>query len=100
MKTEKHEKLEESSQEIAGFKADLEKLKEKTAHFSEEAKKEFDERVKELEELIKDAEAKYEELKVKTEENWNDLKDFVALTNKALRHSFKYFMSHYRKKGE
>ena len=59
---------------------------------------EFAERSKEVEELYEDARKGYEKLKGKTEAGWEETRDFVLLTNKALRHSFNYFLSHYRSK--
>ena len=73
-------------------------MRGKASHLSEEAKKQFEVGAKELEELYKDAGQKYDGLQKKGSENWQEAKEFVELTNKALRHSFHYFMSHYRKK--
>ena len=60
-------------------------------------KKQFDVGAKELEHLYKEADQKFDELSQKAEENYKDAKAFIELTNKALKHSFNYFMSHYRK---
>jgi phage-related minor tail protein len=90
--------LEEGKKQLETFKAELAELKEKASHFGEEAKKEFDVRSKEVEELYQEALVGYDKLKIKTEAGWQETRDFVALTNKALKHSFNYFLSHYRKK--
>lgn len=92
------EVVEEGKSQLDALKAELVELKDKVAHLSDEAKKEFDERSVELEELYHDALKGYEKLKLKTEEGWHETRDFVILTNKALRHSFKYFLSHYKRK--
>ncbi|MDX1294839.1 MAG: hypothetical protein R3302_01140 [Sulfurimonadaceae bacterium] len=97
----REEALEEAKKQLETFKTELAELKEKSVHLGEDAKAEFDKRSVEVEELYHDALEGYDKLKHKTEEGWQEARDFVILTNKALRHSFHYFLSHYRgKKGE
>jgi len=100
-KQKKHEEtIEESKETLEGYRADIEALKEKAAHYSGEVKAEFDKRLSEMESMYSDLQKHYEAFKDKTGEKWEDTKDFVILTNKALIHSYRYFISHYRKKGE
>ena len=73
-------------------------LMHRGVYLNEEAKKQFEIGAKELESLYKDANEKFYTLSSKAEENYKEVKDFAELTNKALKHSFNYFMSHYRKK--
>lgn len=94
----KDEMIKEAKKQLANFQKEMAELKATSAHLSEEAKKQFDIGAKELEKLYKDADTKYEELSHKAEENYKEAKSFMELTNKALQHSFHYFMSHYRKK--
>ena len=94
----KEEVLQEANKQLDAFKAEIGELRGKASHLSEEAKKQFENGASELEELYKDAGKKYDELQKKGSESWQEAKDFVELTNKALQHSFNYFMSHYRKK--
>jgi septal ring factor EnvC (AmiA/AmiB activator) len=96
----KEETVEEARTQFESFKAQIQELREKGSHLSVEAKKQFEQQAKELEKLLSEAELRYGELRVKAGENWTEVRAFVELTNKALRHSFNYFMSHYRKKGE
>jgi len=94
----KDEMIKEAKKQLANFEKEMATLKVTTAHLSEEAKKQFDIGAKELEKLYKEADVKFDELSSKAEENYKEVKGFIELTNKALKHSFNYFMSHYRKK--
>ena len=93
----KDEMIKEAKNQLANFQKEMTELKETTSHLSEEAKKQFDIGAKELERLYKEADVKFDELSSKAEENYKEAKGFIELTNKALKHSFHYFMSHYRK---
>lgn len=93
----KEEMIKEAKIQLAKFEKEMAELKTTTAHLSEEAKKQFDIGAKELEKLYKEADAKFDELSHKADENYKEAKGFIELTNKALKHSFHYFMSHYRK---
>ena len=94
----KDEMIEEAKKQLVKFQKEINEIKEASAHLSEEAKKQFEVGAKELENLYKEADEKFNILSSKAEENYKEVKDFVELTNKALKHSFNYFMSHYRKK--
>jgi len=94
----KDEMIAEAKIQLAKFQKEIDEIKETSAHLSVEAKKQFDIGAKELEHLYKEADEKFDILSSKAEENYKEVKDFVELTNKALKHSFNYFMSHYRKK--
>ena len=93
----KDEMIQEAKKQLAHFEKEMAALKDATSHLSEEAKKQFDVGAKELEKLYKEADVKFDELAEKAEENYKEVKGFLELTNKALKHSFNYFMSHYRK---
>ena len=92
------EMIKEAKKQFANFEKEMKELKEASAHLSAEAKKQFDVGAKELEKLYKEADEKFDELSHKAEESYKEAKAFIELTNKALQHSFHYFMSHYRKK--
>jgi replicative DNA helicase len=96
----KEQVLAEAQKQIDSFKAQLAdlNLKEKIDGLSADAKKVYDEQKKELEALIDETEKKFKELGTKTSDGWQETRDFVELTNKALKHSFNYFMSHYKKR--
>ena len=98
----KHEKedelIEEGRKTLEGYRADIEALKAKAAHYTTEAKAEFDKRLAELETLYGEMQSRYDTVKGKTEEKWGEAKAFAILTNKALVHSYHYFISHYRSK--
>jgi hypothetical protein len=94
----KDEMITEAKKQLVKFQKEIDEIKEASSHLSEEAKKQFEIGAKELESLYKDADEKFDTISSKAEENYKEVKDFVELTNKALRHSFNYFMSHYRKK--
>lgn len=93
----KDEMIQEAKKQLENFEKEMAELKETTTNLSVEAKKQFDIGAKELEKLYKEADVKFEELSHKAEESYKEAKDFIELTNKALKHSFHYFMSHYRK---
>ncbi len=94
----KDEMIKEAKKQLASFQAELKELKEASSHLGVEAKKQFDIGARELETLYKEADKTFDGLTHKAEENYKEAKDFIELTNKALKHSFHYFMSHYRKK--
>ena len=96
----KEQLLAESQKQIDSFKKQLEEmqLKEKVDNLSADAKKVYEQQRKELEELIDESEEKFNAVSDKASESWQETKDFVELTNKALKHSFNYFMSYYKKK--
>ena len=90
--------IEEAKKQLEGFQKEINELKDASSHLGTDMKKQFDVGAKELEGLYKEADGKFDTLKDKAEDNYKDVKDFVELTNKALKHSFNYFMSHYKKK--
>jgi len=97
----KHEEtIEEEQKTLDRYRAEIEELKKKASHYSAEVKAEFDKRLSELETMYSEMQSRYAALKDKTGEKWEETKAFVSLTNKALAHSYNYFISHYRKKGE
>ena len=87
-----------AKKQLKSFEDEISELTDSNSHLSIEAKKQFDVGAKELKKLYTEAHEKYDELSHKAEENYKDIKGFIELTDKALRHSFNYFMSHYRKK--
>ena len=97
-KTDENKALEEDQKTLEGYRAEIDALKAKAVHYSAEVKAEFDKRLAELETLYDELQHRYADLKDKTEHKWEETKAFVALTNKALIHSYRYFISHYKKK--
>lgn len=94
----KVEILDEAQKQIDSFKQQLDalKLKEKVDGLSADALKTYETQKRELESLISETESKFKELSDKASDSWQESKDFVELTQKALKHSFNYFMSHYK----
>lgn len=96
---EPHDKtIEENRKALEGYRADIENLKEKAAQFTGDVKKEFDAQLGELDALYKEAQKRYDELVQKSGGKLEEAKAFMALTYKALIHSYHYFLSHYRRK--
>lgn len=89
--------IAEAKKQLERFQKEIDELKATSADLSVEAKKQFDIGAEELQRLYKEADAKFDTLAEKAEESFKETKDFIELTNKALKHSFNYFMSHYRK---
>jgi len=96
----KEQVIAEAQKQLDSFKKQLDELhiQEKVEDLSTDAKKLYDEQRASLDELISESEKHLKTLSTKANDSWQDTKDFVELTNKALRHSFNYFMSHYKKK--
>lgn len=95
----KEDMLQESQKQLDSFKKQLQELnlKEKVETLSADAQTTYEEQRMELESLLDEAQIKFDDLSGKASEGWQETKDFVELTNKALKHSFNYFMSHYKK---
>ena len=94
----KEEMIKEAKKQLNSFESEITELRKTSSELGVEAKKQFDTAAKELESLYKEADQKFDGLKDKAEENYNEVKEFIELTNKALKHSFNYFISHYKKK--
>jgi len=94
----KEEILEEAKKQIASFQKQIEELdlKAKVDGLSADAKKLYEEQRKDLVTMLDEAEKQLSSVSNKATESWQETKDFVALTQKALKHSFNYFMSHYK----
>jgi len=94
----KEQILEEAQKQIASFQKQIEELnlKAKVDGLSTDAKKLYEDQRKELVAMLDEAEKKFSSIGDKASESWKDTKDFVELTQKALKHSFNYFMSHYK----
>ncbi len=90
--------IEEAKKQLNEFNSQLDDLEIKMKDFSGEAKKVYDEQAGELRKLIGEAEKNFDKAKNASEETWGEVKDFVEFTGKALRSSFNYFISHYKKK--
>jgi len=93
----KDEMIVEAKKQLASFQKEIDDLKNASSHLSGDMKKQFDTGSKELKSLYKEADEKFDGLKDKAEDSYKDAKEFIELTNKALKHSFNYFMSHYKK---
>jgi len=95
----KEQILEEAQKQITSFKKQIDELnlKEKVDGLSADAKKLYEEQRKDLVAMLDEAEKNLTAVGDKASESWKDTKDFVELTQKALKHSFNYFMSHYKK---
>ena len=94
----KEQILEEAQKQIASFQKQIDELnlKAKVDGLSTDAKKLYEEQRKDLVLMLDEAEKQFSSIGDKASESWTDTKDFVALTQKALKHSFNYFMSHYK----
>ena len=94
----KEQILEEAQKQIASFQKQIAELnlKAKVDGLSADAKKLYEEQRKDLVSMLDDAEKQFSSLGDKANESWKETKDFVALTQKAIKHSFNYFMSHYK----
>jgi DNA mismatch repair ATPase MutS len=95
----KHDEIiEEEQKTLDRYRAEIAELKEKASQYSADVKEEFDKRLADLEAIYDEMQKSYASVKDKTGEKWEETKSFAKLTNKALIHSYHYFISHYRKK--
>jgi|GEM_PF-3363645 ElaB/YqjD/DUF883 family membrane-anchored ribosome-binding protein len=94
----KEQILEEAQKQIASFQKQIEdlNLKAKVDGLSADAKKLYEDQRKDLVSMLDEAEKQFSSIGDKASESWQETKDFVELTQKALKHSFNYFMSHYK----
>ena len=94
----KEQILEEAQKQIASFQKQIEELnlKEKVDGLGTDAKKLYEEQRKDLVSMLDEAEKQFVSLGEKANEGWQESKEFVMLTQKAIKHSFNYFMSHYK----
>jgi archaellum component FlaC len=92
--------IDEAKKQLDEFNSQLDDLEVKMKEFSGEAKKVYEKQAVELRKLVGEAEKNFEKAKNASEESWNEVKDFVEFTGKALRNSFNYFLSHYKKKQD
>jgi hypothetical protein len=91
--------IDKAKKQLDEFNAQLDDLEVKMKGFSGEAKKVYDAQAKELRKLVGEAEKNLKKAKNASEETWGEVKDFVEFTGKALKNSFNYFLSHYKKKS-
>lgn len=95
---DKEKIIQEAKIQLDNLSKELDKLEEKMKDLTGEGKKVYEQQSAELRSMLKDAEKKYEEAKNSSEETWEEVKGYMELTGKALRNSFNYFLSHYKKK--
>jgi len=90
--------MDEAKKQIDNLSAELDGMAEKMVGLTGEAKIKFEEQAGELRGLLKDAELKFDDARKGSEEAWGEVKGQVDLTRRALKNSFNYFLSHYKKK--
>jgi chromosome segregation ATPase len=95
---DKQSLINEAKKQLDEFNTQLDDLEVKMKDFSGEAKKVYDEQAIELRKLVGEAQKNFDKAKNASEETWAEVKDYVEFTGKALRNSFNYFLSHYKKK--
>jgi ElaB/YqjD/DUF883 family membrane-anchored ribosome-binding protein len=90
--------IDKAKEQLDEFNSQLNELEVKLKDLGAEAKKIYHEQAPELRKLLKEAQEKFEAAKDTSGENWEEVKGQIELTRKALRNSFHYFLSHYKKK--
>ena len=96
--SDRHDLIEKAKKQLNEFNSQLDDVEVKMKDLTGEAKKIFDEQSVELRKMIKDAQKNIEKAKNTSEEAWEEIKGHIDLTRKALKSSFHYFLSHYKKK--
>ena len=84
--------------ELDNISEEMKKLEVKLNDLGEEAKVTYKKQIEDMQKLYNNAEEKFEQAKNITEDKWDEVKDNIDLTRKALKNSYSYFMSHYKKK--
>lgn len=92
--------MEKLKKELDALSEEVKKLEVKMNELGEEAKVTYKKQIDELQTLYQSAETKFEQAKDVAGDKWDDVKENVELTRKALKNSYNYFLSHYRKKGQ
>ncbi len=95
---DRQELIDKAKKQLDEFSGQLEELEKKMKDLSGKAKKVYDEQAGELRIMVSDAKEIFERAKNSNEETWEEIKGHVELTGKALRNSFNYFLSHYKRK--
>ena len=90
--------IEKAKKQLDEFNSQLDDVEVKMKDLTGEAKKIYDEQSVELRKMVKDAQQNIEKAKITSEETWEEIKGHLDLTRKALKNSFNYFLSHYKKK--
>ncbi len=90
--------IEKAKKQLDEFNSQLDDVEVKMKDLTGEAKKIYDEQSVELRKMVKDAQQNIEKAKNISEETWEEIKGYIDLTRKALKSSFHYFISHYKKK--
>jgi phage tail tape-measure protein len=96
--SDRQDLIEKAKKQLDEFNLQLDEVEGKMKDLSGEAKKIYDEQAVELRKLLKDAQKNIEKAKNTSEETWEEIKGHLDLTRKALKNSFNYFLSHYKKK--
>ena len=92
--------MEKIKKELDTLSDEVKKLESKMNDLGEEAKVTYKKQIDELQNLYQTAETKFELAKDVAEDKWDDVKENVEVTRKALKNSYNYFLSHYKKKGK
>ena len=92
--------MEKIKKELDTLSDEVKKLESKMNELGEEAKVTYKKQIDELQNLYQTAETKFELAKDVAEDKWDDVKENVEVTRKALKNSYNYFLSHYKKKGK
>ena len=96
--SDRQDLIEKAKKQLDEFNSQLDDIEAKMVDLSGEAKKIYEEQSVELRKMLKDAQKNIESAKNSSEETWQEVKGHIDLTRKALKNSFNYFLSHYRKK--
>ena len=84
--------------ELDNISEEMKKLEVKLNDLGEEAKVTYKKQIDDMQKHYKNAEEKFEQAKDVSEDKWEEVKDNIDLTRKALKNSYSYFLSHYKKK--
>ncbi len=90
--------VQKMKEELNNISEEIKKLELKLDDLSEDAKVTYQKQITEMKELYNKADEKFEQAKDITGDKWEEVKDNVEVTRKALKNSYNYFLSHYKKK--
>ena len=95
---DRKEIIEKIKAELDNVSDEIKKLETKMGELSEEAKITYKKQIDDLQKMYKNADEKFENAKDVAEDKWEDVRENIQVTRKALKNSYNYFLSHYKKK--
>ena len=82
------------------FSEDLKELEAKSHEFEASLKAEFEKGAAEMREMAAQGHQRFQKVADATEEEWERFREETEFAARAMRNSFNYFLSHYRRRAK